>query len=173
MYGINIFDDIKMPLDWSMLYYGINNNVFDIDVAKEFIYRKLANAENVLEEELDIFWSANSRLDVLDLLKKILEINGNEKENMETAKEKIRTAIIIHLRETEKNIENLLGQIDMIYANFDYPFDMEKFISYMPNTDGYVSTNRTIEENRNYLLCKLDDFIKEKIAKYHLDKKNY
>ena len=43
MYGINIFDKIKMPIDWAIVYYGISNNILDIDIAQEFSCRKLEN----------------------------------------------------------------------------------------------------------------------------------
>lgn len=53
----------------------------------------------------------------------------------------------------------------MIYADFDYPIDMEKFISYMPIDDKDVQVLHSIDERRNYLLSKLDLFIKEHMHK--------
>jgi len=38
----------------------------------------------------------------------------------------------------------------------------------MPNNDEYIPSNHTFEDNRNYLLSKLDDFIDKKTEKYHL-----
>ncbi len=170
MYGINIFDKIKMPLDWAMVYYGINNNMLNIDIAQEFACRKLEHDEQLSEEELELSWNSNNRLDVLELIETILDIQGNVEESIERAKDKIRIAIIIYLRDTEKDATRLLEQIHIIYADFGYPVDMEKFISYMPNNDEYISSNHTFEDNRNYLLSKLDDFIDEKIKKYQLER---
>ena len=138
MYGINIFDKIKMPLDWVMVYYGIKKNFFDIDIAQEFACRKLENDKQLSEEELELCWNSNNRLDILELIEKILDSQGNVKESIERAKDKIRIAIIIYLRETEKDKARLLEQINVIYADFDYPEDMEKFISYMPICDEFV-----------------------------------
>lgn len=45
MYGINIFDKIKMPLDWAIVYYGINNDIFSIDIAQAFACRKMEHDE--------------------------------------------------------------------------------------------------------------------------------
>ena len=45
----------------------------------------------------------------------------------EKAKEKVRIAIIMFLRQTEKDVSKLFEQIDMVYANFNYPEDMEYF----------------------------------------------
>ena len=171
MYGINIFDKIKMPLDWAMVYHGIKKNILDIDIAHEFACRRLEYDEQISEEELELSWNSNNRLDVLELIEKILDSQGNVEESIERAKDKIRIAIIIYLRETEKDKARLLEQIDMIYADFDYPDDMEKFISYMPICDEFVPESRTIEDNRNYLLSKLDNFIEEQQEKYQLEMK--
>lgn len=169
MYGINIFDKIKMPLDWAMVYHGIKKNILDTDIAQEFACRKLEHDEQLSEEELELSWNSNNRLDVLELIEKILDSQGNVEESIERAKDKIRIAIIIYLRETEKDKARLLERIDMIYADFDYPEDMDKFISYMPFCDEFIPASRTVEDNRNYLLSKLDNFIKEQQEKYQLE----
>ena len=54
MYGINIFDKIKMPIDWAIVYYGINNEILSIDIAQEFACRKLEHGEQMSEEELEL-----------------------------------------------------------------------------------------------------------------------
>lgn len=169
MYGINIFDKIKMPLDWALIYYGIKNEILSIDIAQEFACRKLEHDEQMSEEELVLSWNSNNRLDVLELIEKILEIQGNVDESIEKAKDKFRIAIIIHLRNTEKDVTKLLEQLNITYADFGYPVDMEKFISYMPNNDEYIPANHTFEDNRSCLLSKVDDFIDRQVEKYQLE----
>ena len=61
----------------------------------------------------------------------------------------------------------IIGIFRKLYG--DYPEDMEKFISYMPHDDEFVSESHTIDENRNYLVSKIDDFIKEQQKKYQLE----
>ena len=74
------------------------------------------------------------------------------------------------MRDTEKDIGRLLEQIDIIYADFGYPEDMEKFITYMPSNDEYNPLKHKLEDNRYYLLSKLDDFINEKMKEYQLER---
>ena len=168
MFGINIFDKTMMPIDWVMIYYGIKNNFLNIDVAQEFACRKLECDESLSEEEQELLWKANDRLEVLELIAKILNKGKNIEESLEKAKDKVRVAIIIYLRETEKNEARLLEKIAMIYADFDYPKDMESFISYMPIDYKFVATNSIAEDSRNYLLSNLDNFIQVQQKKYHL-----
>lgn len=168
MYGIDIFDRIKMPLDWATVYCGINGNLLEIDIAHEFVCRKLELGEKMSEDELELSWNSYNRLDVLQQIEKILNMQGNVDENIKKATDKIRTAIIIYVRDTEKDIIRLLEQIAIIYADFDYPADMEEFIHYMPANGEYVFPDNNYKKNRNYLLSKLDAFIDDKVKEYRL-----
>ncbi len=169
MYKIDIFDRISMKLDWYMVYYGISNNMLDIDVAQEFACRKLMNTEEV-KEELELSWGESNRLDVLELIAKMLKTQHEDDKNMEEAKEKLRTAIIIFLRDSEKDVVKMLDKIDITYAEFGYPEDMEKFISYMPvpMDDKDILEQCTVEDSRKYLLNNLDKFIERQKRKYAL-----
>lgn len=41
MYGINIFNNIKLALDWYIIYYGIKHNLLGIESAREYVFKKL------------------------------------------------------------------------------------------------------------------------------------
>lgn len=170
MYGIDIFDNIKMSLNWTMIYYGIRNNLLRIDIAQDFVYRKMEQGEELLEEELELSWHLSNKGDVLELIKKILDIQGGLEKSTKNVADRIRIAIIVYLRNNEKDVEKLLEQINSVYADFGYPVDMERFISYMPADDNYNNLHYTVEENRERLLSKLDCFIDEQIKKYDLKK---
>ncbi len=170
MYEINIFDEINMPLDWLMVYYGISSNILRLDIAQDFACRKLEHDELLSEDELELAWNVTNRLDILELIRKILGNQEIRKDSLEQAKEKILLAVIIHLREKEKNISTLLEKIDVVYADFDYPQKMESFVSYMPVEDDSSAANYTIEDRKKILLLRLDDFIAEQMNKYHIEK---
>lgn len=38
MYGIDIFENINMPIDWYMVYWGIKNGVLRVDVAQDYVW---------------------------------------------------------------------------------------------------------------------------------------
>lgn len=56
---------------------------------------------------------------------------------------------------------NPFEAIDMVYADFDYPEEVESLVSYMPSTDGYNPLAHTEEENKNNLHAKLVKFLKD------------
>jgi len=134
----------------------------------DYVCKKIEQNIKVSENEIELLWELDNLTNILDIIEKMPGFQNNIEENIPKAKDKIRIAIIIFLRKTIYNIPKLLEKIDMIYEDFDYPKDMEKFISYMPIDDNYISTNYSLDESRNYLLSNLDLFIKEQIKKYKL-----
>lgn len=167
MYGITIFDRIKMPLNWSMIYYGINTNQLKLEVAQEFASRKLECNQQLLEEEMELLWKIDDKEKVLDLIKKVL--NQKKVENISCqSKEKVLVALVIELRTHKKDISELLEKMDMLYEDLEYPSEMDGFISYMP-MEGSDSTKNISEHERYRVILKnIDDFINQKATKYGL-----
>ena len=145
-----------------MVYWGIKNGVLRVDVAQDYVCRKIEQDETVSDEESELSWKSEERISVLETIEN----------NIEKAKEKVRIAIIIFVRQTEKDSAKLFEQIDMIYADFDYPEDMEKFISYMPMSGDYNPKEHSVEENRGYLQSQLDAYISVQVKKFQLQWKN-
>ncbi len=166
MYGIDIFNNIKISLDWYVVYHGIKENLLDLQVAREFVLRKMERNEEVSDEELELSWESKSQLDVLETIEKISNLQLDDAEKMKIAKNKIRIAIVVNLRNCEVNSSRLFQKMDMVYADFDYPEDMESFISYMPVKDNYIAAEHTQEENEHRLLNNLDLFIHEQLKQY-------
>lgn len=54
---------------------------------------------------------------------------------------------LFFLHKSEKNIVKPIEKTDMIYADFGYPHDMERFILYMSADDGY-SINKVVEKTK-------------------------
>lgn len=166
MYGIDIFDNIKLTLDWYIIYYGIKNNLLCTESAQEYVFRKLERDETISEEELELAWKINDPLEVLEKIEKFPDIQLDSTKQRTNAKNKIRIAIIANLRKRETNISKLFEEINLIYEIFDYPADMECFVSYMPPDDGYIPNEHTKEENESRLLRKLDCFISDQLSQY-------
>lgn len=170
MYKINIFDNINMKIDWYMVYWGIKHKILSLDVAQDYACKRVEIENGISEEELELSWKSEDFLEVLDTIEKIPDFRCCNEEKLNRAKYMVRIAIIIYLRKTELDIVTLVEKIDMAYADFDYPTDMEKFISYMPIDDKDIQAKHTIDESRSYLLEKLDLFINEQMQKLELFK---
>ncbi|HFB2896890.1 TPA: DUF2247 family protein [Neisseria gonorrhoeae] len=47
----------------------------------------------------------------------------------------------------KEEFDDPLGEVEKIYADFDYPEEIESFVRYMPPKDGYIPSNHSYEEN--------------------------
>ena len=39
MYGIDIFENINMSIDWYMVYWGIKNEILGVNIAQDYVCR--------------------------------------------------------------------------------------------------------------------------------------
>ena len=167
MYSLALFDNIQVPLDWYILYFCIEKDLLNPKAANEYLFRKINNNEDLSDSENDIlFLEQFDKNEVLDLIRKHLTILPNFDNKIDIAKDKTKFAIIAYLRLTENNISNLFEKIEYLYANLNYPQDMESFIYYMPIDENIAKDFKTIEDYQNNLLRNIDNFIFEKSKKY-------
>lgn len=166
MYGMNIFEEINMSVDWHMVYWGIMNGMLNKDIAQDYVCKKIEQDECISDEECELSWKSDDIVYILETIEKIPGFLDEFDVLTDEAKEKIQTAIIIYLRKTENDILKLFEQVDILYADMGYPQDMNKCISYMPVDDDYAI--RTLEENRKNLLNEIDNYIKKQKEKYNI-----
>ena len=161
MYSIN-FDKYFDLINWSCVYWGIKEQL--IEPKSAVIYANKIIENNPHEDtpeiiELLIIDKAYKN-DVLTLIEKMFPV----KKDLDTKKASaLRTLRLILLLEIKNNVadnQNLLNEIENIYADFDYPTDMEGFISYMPNQDTeYDVSKHSHQENMQHLVDKFNIFI--------------
>ena len=168
MYSLALFDNIQMPLDWYLLYFCIENDFLNPKVASEYLSRKINNNEDLSDSENDIlFLEQFGKNEVLYLIRKHLNILPDFDNKIDIAKDKTKFAIITYLRLTENNVSNLLEKIEYLYANLNYPQDMESFIYYMPIDENIAKSFKNHEDYQNNLLKNIDNFIFKKAKKYN------
>src|SRR5699024_11125954 len=95
MYGIDIFDSIKLELDWYIIYYGIKHNLLGIESAREYVFKKLKENETLSEEEFELSWKIKDLLEVLETIEKIPNIQLNSKKQMEIGRASCRERVLI------------------------------------------------------------------------------
>ncbi|MGH8477564.1 MAG: DUF2247 family protein, partial [Methylococcales bacterium] len=58
-------------------------------------------------------------------------------------------------------VSDPLSEVEAIYADFDYPPEIEAFVSYMPVTDGYDPSQHSIEKNKARLFSKWKQYLSD------------
>ena len=154
MYKIDINSFL---INWTILYYGIENNLIAPETAIN--YASICLEKNQDEDNsviIDLLISEDLQKDkVLNLLKKINETNLPDC----FCKKVLRYLILDAARNNLPNTNALLEFAEEVYADFDYPEDMNGFIKYMPVSDNYKPSLHTEEENLKRLCYNFDEFM--------------
>lgn len=64
------------------------------------------------------------------------------------------------LLRSRSNYVDPLAEVESIYADFDYPVEIESFVRYMPVTDGYDASMHSLEENEKRLYVNWEEYLK-------------
>lgn len=163
MYDLNIFDICHVRITWNDVYFGIKNGFLNLDCVRDYALRCIELNEDVFQEVIDLAWPNKDELSVIEIIKKILDKEQNF--NVEKASMKWQYCIIKHLESKNLKPEELHSKLNELYADFNYPEDMEEFISYMPTKDGYNPTEHSKDENNKRILQKVADFLEKKNKK--------
>lgn len=125
-----------------------------------YAMRRLENDDKFCQVEAELAWPNDDILNVMENIEKILEHEQEISEDKISAK--WQYCIIKYLRNQNMNFQDFSNKLDELYAEFNYPEEMDEFVSYMPVKDNYDSTEHTKEENRERILQKVDAFLDKK-----------
>lgn len=137
-----------LPLNWGDIHWGCRESIIEWRDAVTFAIDQLSDVSDTLVVELAIIdhWRTE---DIKELVNKI---SSSETKDEEAEK---RNWLIISLawayHEREKSPDPL-GSVEEIYADFDYPSEIESIVRYMPPTDGYDASLHSPEENEVRLM---------------------
>lgn len=161
MHSIN-FDKYFNFLNWSCIYWGIHEQLIEPENAVLYANKVIEINPDISTPEIVelLILEENEKEIVLSLIEKIID---DKKELMDKKNDSLRALRFVLLLELQKNATNnqtLLDAIDEVYADFDYPQDMEAFISYMPvQDDGYDVSAHSSEENVQRLIQNFNNFL--------------
>ena len=163
MYKIDITKHFE-SLNFEAIYWGIKNDIIDTNAAIEYADAyAIANTDECSQSVIEILLSEDiTKEEMLMLLKKAsgLKVLQSETKCMFI----LRILILSELQNKSSN--ELLLKLEKVYADFDYPSDMNDFIYDMPPEDGYDPSAHSDKENEARLINKFNEFIntwKEKI----------
>ncbi|MBO5059787.1 MAG: DUF2247 family protein [Clostridia bacterium] len=161
MYEIN-FEEYTNLLSWSSIYWGIKKGIIEPESAILYTDKIVERNPNIANPEIIELLIADTQGQdtILSLIKKIIANEKMLKNEEKTSLRKLRYVLLLDVKRKAKNKQELLEKAEDIYADFDYPSDMESFISYMPvRSDDYDASIHTDEENEERLISEFDIFM--------------
>lgn len=166
MYSIN-FDRYFNLINWSCVYWGIREQLIEPENAVIYANKVIENnpAGDTPEIiELLIIDKADRNY-VLTLIEKMFSAEKDLDKKKTSALRTLRLILLLEIKNNTTDNQDLLNEIENIYADFDYPSDMEGFISYMPNQDEeYDVSKHSSKENIQHLVDKFNMFTDKEYA---------
>lgn len=162
MYSVN-FDKYFKLLNWNVIFWGIKSDIIGADSAIDYANALVKNG--VIDNEALVV----SLLILEDICKdEVLTLIANAITDCDLGEYEslriLRYIILDSIEELSGDNNVVLNAIENVYADFDYPSDMDSFISYMPADDGkYDASEHTQEENERRLIEKFNLFLKKEM----------
>lgn len=146
---------------WSDTLWGYEHQLIGwCDIVAIAMDRLLLGSDNPIE--INLAGLGKSDTSQIGELLRILA-NGESGQIENTSERKWLFLVLLWLFENKDSISDPLAEIELIYANFGYPSEIEGFVGYMPVTDGYDPSQHSIEENRARLFLKWEQYLYEEM----------
>lgn len=131
-------DDISKKfinlINWNDISWGFEKKIIDLDFVEKYIDRRLNDG---IDDDIDlsIYLELNSGDEY-----KVINILKNIYLNLDDVKEKLILSnwlyiILKTLYENKENYDDPLQEVEIIYADFDYPCEIEELVRYMPKNN--------------------------------------
>lgn len=162
MYNIN-FDKYIEFVDWQVVYWGIQNDFLEPKCAISYAH-KMAEY-NITEDEsliVDLLiLDTQDKNSVVALIEESVAMGNIDAQRCK------RVLRYIILDMINQSAEDVLSRVENVYADFEYPEDMNSFISYMPVEDGkYNPSEHNEAENKQRLIGKFNEFLKNELMHF-------
>lgn len=151
------FAQRKCRLNWSDLLWAYRREFLTWrDLIKVASDQVQSGSENSLEIELsevtkEYVWK------VSELAQTLADRSNNSEEE---SKQKWLYICLSWAYERRELFVDPLGEVEIIYANFDYPSAVKSFVRFLPPLDGYVPAQHSQEENHQRLMKNWDEYIR-------------
>lgn len=126
-YAVNV-----VPISWADVAVGRKMKIFSRNFAKDKANAILNSGDyqDLFVELLD----TDDEIDSIRIVDKIIALeNIGSCEHHATAEKKLLLILLSWLYENQSAFIDPLGVVEEIYAEFDYPEEIEQFVRYMPS----------------------------------------
>ncbi len=156
-----------VKLNWYDILFAVEHNFLKIESIREHALKVIAinpYCEAVIYELAIFFNDFYSDYDIINVVYKLSYKVSEEEKN--EVQEKFLYVILSWLYDNKNNVTAPLEAIEIIYADFNYPNEIQELIRYMPNDDvnisslkGNIGLENIYNKWRVYLNCRKEKYI--------------
>lgn len=133
-----------MVLNWKDIIWGVERGIFSWKDVRNFALAKLDRNSSTFDIENEIsMLDKNNASEIMSLARDAASIDcefGN-------IADRWRFLLLKWIYENRNTFTHPLGVVEELYAEFDYPQDMESFVPFLPPSDGWDPTKHSSSEN--------------------------
>ena len=160
--SIDMLDKSGIDYDWRTLYVGISINLIECNELTIYALKIMEDNEYKDDEFInELAWGIEDNLKGEILTKMLIKFNFDmlipQSSSWELEVRNLRYTILNYLNITIDDDNELLKKVEEVYADFNYPQEMEGFIAYMPPKEN-IATN-SIEDNIKRMINNLNKFL--------------
>ncbi len=119
-----------VSLSWSFVAYGVVHRFIGTEVAVSFCLDEISRKGASDDNDIALLYSSDNDSERLELIKS--RVPEDELENNYLSHQWMRVLLWMCCQKVG-DVDSLLGCVELIYAEFDYPKEIAPFIRYMPN----------------------------------------
>ncbi|MEN5095206.1 DUF2247 family protein [Pseudomonas protegens] len=144
-------------LCWRDVLWGYQRKLIGWEFVVEIADFYVSNGSvNSLEVDLICF----GKLDIQEIESTLYSLAEHEDESLGLESQKKWLFIALKwLFENKDNVADPLGVVELIYEDFDFPFEIESFVRYMPPQDGYKPGEHSSQQNIERLFCNWQSYL--------------
>lgn len=136
--------------NWGDIEWGCQNEIIEWKDAVEFALQQIDDTIDLTVMELALI-DPKHTFDIMALVKTIADKSPFFESS---SKRRWLYVALSWIYEGRAEFSDPLGIVEELYADFDYPSDLEPIVRYMPQKDGYDARNFTFEQNEQRLFEK-------------------
>lgn len=166
-FSVDVFKENKINYDWRTLYEGLKLDVIKYSDITDYAVEFLANHPDISTHNIiQLAWGGDE-LDYESLLVNILKESdisdlSLDSQRFQLEKRKWRFGILDSLKmRHQEDVEELLNKVAEVYADFNYPKDMESFINYLAPKHRFNPSQYSKEENEIRLINLFNVFLNQ------------
>jgi hypothetical protein len=147
----------KLQPTWADLRFGLERALInEADVVQAAI-EWVSQSPDASDSEIELAGLYRNELNrVPELLR---ELTASSEAIRATIEKKWLFLLLAWLYDQKESIDDPLGKVEEVYADFGYPKEIAGFVRYMPAQDGYRPQDHTREENLNRLFRLWNDYL--------------
>lgn len=146
----------RASLTWAELLWGYEQGFTDVSSFIELANEKLISGSDD-GDEIELAGLTEGDLGRVKELAKRLSSKFLSESSVD--RDKWLFLLLSDLFSRRSEVQDPLADVESIYADFDYPVEIEGFIRYMPASDGYDPLSHSHEENIHRLYLNWERYL--------------